>query len=328
MTGLLVVISVLLVMVILLIPEGTGDTAATVAGDNTGEPSGTAAEGVIDPPSDTREQAQPSDQRSEDSQPMPEEEGSGLEEQDEQPLPWWLPAPSPGITPGTVYVVLDDAGGSLEELERFLSVDYPLTIAILPQLAYSSESALAAVTAGHEIILHQPMEAIGGRDPGPGAILVGTPSTQIQSIVRENLATVPGAVGVNNHMGSRATQDPAVMTALLEMLQNHDLLFLDSRTSPDTVGAAVAEDTQVRFAERHVFLDNERQEEPILEAFGAGFLRASEGQDTIMIGHVTSEVLASLMGEVGEGALQAGYSFGYLSDAVGRSGQIAEEQRR
>jgi polysaccharide deacetylase 2 family uncharacterized protein YibQ len=325
MTGLLVAISVLLVMVILLIPDGSGDTTAPVADTSNGEMRDTATGDTdsVAPQSEYSVEQPPAATSDENGV-----ESSGTVESEEEPRPWWLPEPVPGVPPGTVYIVLDDAGGSLQELERFLDVGFPLTIAVLPRLAYSSESALAAVTAGHEVILHQPMEAIGGGDPGPGAILVGTPVNTIESLVRENLATVPGAIGVNNHMGSRATQDPVIMTALLHTLQNDGLLFLDSRTSPDTVGASIARDTNILFAERHVFLDNEREVEPILAAFRSGFLRAGEGYDTIMIGHVTSDVLASLIGEVGDRAQEAGFRFGYLSDAVERYDRVAEGQRR
>ena len=55
------------------------------------------------------------------------------------------------------------------------------------------------------ILLHLPMEAKTGRNPGPGAILTGAEEEEIATRVGENLASVPGAIGVNNHMGSKAT---------------------------------------------------------------------------------------------------------------------------
>ena len=303
MTGLLVLITILLVLVITLLPDGreAAGPEDTAGLDESGG-----------------ESTQPMDSDDDTAESQPDEDGSDPSEE-QSITPWWLPAPQSGTTPGTLVVVLDDAGGSLAELEPFLDVALPLTIAVLPRLAYSGESSLAAVTAGQEVILHQPMEPLSDKDPGPGAITSQTPIEVIAHLVRENLATVPGAIGVNNHMGSRITQDPESMAALFAALSEDGLLFLDSRTSPDTVGAAVAGEFDLRFAERHVFLDNDRDRDSILRAFATGFERARTGENTIMIGHVTSPALAQVLAEVAAVAPDAGYTFGHLSQAVSRA---------
>ena len=65
-------------------------------------------------------------------------------------------------------VILDDAGYSLEELQPFLDLPGPLTVAVLPNLPHSAEAARRVLAAGKDLILHCPMEADGGEDPGPG----------------------------------------------------------------------------------------------------------------------------------------------------------------
>lgn len=313
MTGLLVLITILLVLVITLLPDGReapGPEETAGADEGGGE-----STQLMDSGDDTAE-SQPEEGGSDQAEPA---EAADPDPDEQSITPWWLPAPQPGTTPGTLFVVLDDAGGSLADLEPFLDVALPLTIAVLPRLAYSGEAALAAVTAGQEVILHQPMEPLSDSDPGPGAITSQTPIEVIPDLVRENLATVPGAIGVNNHMGSRITQDPEPMAALFAALSEDGLLFLDSRTSPDTVGAAVAGEFDLRFAERHIFLDNDRDRDSILRAFATGFERARTGENTIMIGHVTSPALAQVLGEVAAVAPDAGYTFGHLSQAVSRA---------
>ena len=87
---------------------------------------------------------------------------------------------------------------------------------MIPRLRHSTESAEAAHLAGHEVILHQPMEPEpGDANPGDGALLVGMGRRQVAKLLAENLDDVPHAVGLNNHMGSRATADEELMDAVL-----------------------------------------------------------------------------------------------------------------
>lgn len=329
MTGLLLVIAVLLGAVIALLPDRSSNRVIAV--DPGSESSaGEVPEDKSDAPSredresrEGREGESPSTGE-QPTETYPPEEPPPDRPADEDSTPWWLPAPAEGVTPGTLYLVLDDAGGSLMELEPFLSLDVPVTIAVLPQLPYSAESAFATVTAGQEVILHQPMEPVGGGDPGPGAITASTPPESIPQLIRGNLATVPGAVGVNNHMGSLITQDVQQMRSVLRTLESDNLFFLDSRTSAQTVAATVAREIGLPFAERHVFLDNDRDRDAILQAFRGGFERARAGDDTILIGHVTVAQLAEVIVEVGPLARSYGYQFGHLSEAIQRSSRISE----
>lgn len=169
------------------------------------------------------------------------------------------PAPVLPVVPAVrVAIVFDDAGGALAEVEDIIAIGRPVTVAVLPGLRYSAEIAQRAQAEGLEVILHLPLEPLDGTKAlGPGGVRVTMGEAEIQAAVRAGLASVPGASGVSNHMGSRATADRRVMRAVMVVARERSLFFLDSRTTPHSVAGAVATEAGVRSAARTVFLDNE-----------------------------------------------------------------------
>ncbi|MDR7418540.1 MAG: divergent polysaccharide deacetylase family protein [Armatimonadota bacterium] len=198
-------------------------------------------------------------------------------------------------------IILDDAGGSLSDVEAVIAIGRPVAVAVLPGLAHSSEVARRAVAAGLEVLLHLPVEAHSDNEKlGPGAVRVAMSDEDIRSTVRAGLASVPGAIGVNNHMGSRGTADARVMRAILEVVRERGLLFVDSRTTKDTVAESLAAEMGVPTARRHVFLDNEDDEEAIRgEVLRLISLARAQGE-AIAIGHaqrLTPRVVARMLDE-------------------------------
>ena len=144
------------------------------------------------------------------------------------PLPLLAGQKRTGGTPPQIILVIDDFGYSLKRARWFLDLDIPLTYAVLPQLARTRAVAAAAHAAGHEVMLHQPMEPLDARfDPGPGALYAGARRDRICEILERNLADVPGARGVNNHMGSLFTASRREVHDTLDILQERELFFLD-----------------------------------------------------------------------------------------------------
>ncbi|MFW5776981.1 MAG: divergent polysaccharide deacetylase family protein [Spirochaetota bacterium] len=230
---------------------------------------------------------------------------------------WWLPesAPPPQER-GPLVLVLDDAGNTLDGYQAFLELDVPLAVAVLPQLDHSVRAAAMASAAGKEILLHLPMEAESGADPGPGAIRTDLSAEEVAARVGDDLASVPGAIGVNNHMGSKATADAVLMRTVLGALHDRDLFFLDSRTSAATTGRTVAAEVGIPFAERAVFLDHERTREAILGSLAHALELSGEGEPVVMIGHVTVPLLADVLAEAFPVIVEAGYAFAPLSSLV------------
>lgn len=204
--------------------------------------------------------------------------------------------------PFSIAVVIDDAGYSLEQLQPFLEFPGPITLSVLPNLPHSRESARRIAEAGKELLLHLPMEALNGNDPGPGAIRTSHSEQEIRSLLEASFSQVPQAVGMNNHMGSRATADERVMNVVMDYLSSKQRFFLDSRTTAASVAAAAAAAHEVPFLERNVFLDNEPRTEAIRQALENGIEAARKQGYAIMIGHVSNpqivEVIEGLAGEL------------------------------
>ncbi|MFP4534122.1 MAG: divergent polysaccharide deacetylase family protein [Spirochaetaceae bacterium] len=212
-----------------------------------------------------------------------------------------------------IYLVVDDAGHDPADLEPYLSLPVPLTVAILPDRRASKEALQAARLAGVESILHLPMEPTGVANPGAGALLTSQTDEEIAALLRSHLRSLPGVIGVNNHMGSLATTDPRVMDVVMSTLAEEGLFFLDSRTTPLSVAAAAAEARDVPYAERTVFLDNERSRDAVaVQLDEAARLAEKEGY-AVVIGHVTSPVVARVVTERYEAYRDRGIAFYPLS---------------
>lgn len=193
--------------------------------------------------------------------------------------------PSPRAN--AIAVIIDDVGHSRPAAASFLNNDLPVALSFLPGRPHTRELAREAFDRGKTILLHLPMEPEGypGVDPGPGAVLVTQKPGQIHRILINSLEEVPHAVGLNNHMGSKATSDARVMSNVLEFARENGLIFVDSRTSPETVAYRIARDMGVPALERDVFLDNDR--DPVsMEKKAAELLDLAESRGwAVGIGH-------------------------------------------
>jgi polysaccharide deacetylase 2 family uncharacterized protein YibQ len=210
---------------------------------------------------------------------------------------------------GILVVVIDDAGNNLQQLDPFLKFPGPLTIAVLPGMANSVESAQRIRAARKELFLHQPMEALNGQDQGPAAIKTGMSPAMVKEILVKNFTEIGPIAGFNNHEGSRATADPAIMRPLLEVRRDSSLVFLDSRTTADTVSPQMAKEMGISILQRDIFLDNEQDRASILAALDAGCKRAEQNGIAVLIGHVWTPQLAAILTEMHPQLLRRGFVF-------------------
>ena len=153
-------------------------------------------------------------------------------------------------------IILDDWGNNPRPLQYVYDIDRPVTISILPNLRFSRKIAEEAFAHGVGIMLHMPMQPKNKAPLEPKTILTTTSDEDIQNYLEAALASVPHALGVNNHMGSAATSDLRVMGTVLRYLKGRGLFFVDSNVIPTTVGPRVAQETGIAFGKRDVFIDN------------------------------------------------------------------------
>lgn len=198
-------------------------------------------------------------------------------------------------------MIFDDAGGSLQDLTDIVAIGRPVTIAVLPGLRYSKEVALRARAGNVEVFLHLPLEAEDVRKRlGPGGISTDMTDEEIAATMSANLAAVPGAAGVNNHMGSRATADARVMRSILRVVKDHGLIFVDSVTSSRSIAESLADEMGVPTARRQIFLDNENEPEAIRAQLRALIAMARRRGSAVGIGHanrLTPRILAEMLPE-------------------------------
>lgn len=196
---------------------------------------------------------------------------------------------------GMLAIIIDDAGYNMDELQAFLDLPGPMTIAVLPNLPHSREAARRVLAAGKDLILHCPMEAVGGEDPGPGALRTDQSQGEIESLLAAAFASVPGAEGMNNHMGSRATVDEPLMRTVLGFLKREGKFYVDSRTTVDTIGPRIARELGVPSTQRDVFIDTNTTEAEITAAFIKGAAEAKTRGSAVLIGHVQNRAVIDIL---------------------------------
>ncbi len=225
-------------------------------------------------------------------------------------------APVPEVRQKQLFLVIDDAGLALHETQRFLDIPVAMTIAVLPHQKQTREVCAAIERdAQKEIILHQPMEACdAGKNTGAGAIYNSTPPAEVKAILARNLAAVPGAVGINNHMGSRVTENAELMREVLRYCKANGLFFLDSKTAYNSKVEQVAHECDVHFEERHVFLDIKRDQAYVRRMWGAAVTHAKEHGYAVVIGHVWSAEAAAAIRDSFQTLENQGYTFHRLSE--------------
>ena len=186
-----------------------------------------------------------------------------------------------------VAIIIDDIGHDVDLAKSFTQLAFPVTLSILPLAPHTQAIVQTAKKAGCEYMLHLPMEPkdYPASDPGPGALFTTMTDEEIRQALTADLRQVPGAVGVNNHMGSEFTENEGKMSALLHELKRRGLFYVDSRTTSLTVAHRLATSLGVLAASRTVFLDNDPSPRAIEFQIKRLMAASQETGTAIGIGH-------------------------------------------
>lgn len=191
-----------------------------------------------------------------------------------------------------VVIILDDMGVDRRATQNALRLPGPLTFSFLPYAKEIDQLTAAAESAGGEIMLHLPMEPAGDANPGPYALKSSMTGAEFLKALEWNLNRFDGYVGVNNHMGSRLTEDAAAMKTLLGFLDHKGVFFVDSVTTPKSAVGRAARDIGVNVFARDVFLDAEvGSEKAVKNQLALAERIARETGYVIAIGHPREETL-------------------------------------
>lgn len=210
--------------------------------------------------------------------------------------PWkrYAVAAPPSEGRAKVVIVIDDMGVDRARSAQTVALPGPLTLSYLPYGQNLPAQTAEAHHRGHELMVHMPMQPVLPMDPGPDALTMALSPEEVQRRVRSNLGKFDGYVGINNHMGSRFTTWEAGMTPVIAELRARGLLWLDSRTSAQSVGTPLARKMAVPNIDRDVFLDDDPSLEGVrkqLRHLEAVALRTGKG---VAIGHPKDNTIAAL----------------------------------
>ncbi len=217
----------------------------------------------------------------------------------------------------TLTFIFDDAGHNIKQLQAFLALPFPITVAVLPCLSHSSQVAELVRKSGNEVILHQPMQSINlSVNPGEGAITPEMDEETVKSTVLKNIFEFWPISGMNNHEGSLITSDAEKMAVIMSICSQQEIYFLDSRTNSESKVRYVSQMLGYPYYERNIFLDNTKNRNDILLQIKKGVEFSNKTGNAIMIGHIWSaEILPSILKELFPILSKKGYSFTTVSNS-------------
>jgi hypothetical protein len=192
-------------------------------------------------------------------------------------------------------IILDDLGNDRAAAEAIFALSYPLTISVLPDRPHSADIAEEAHRRGYQVMLHLPMESVAKETPESRELRPGMSAGDVAALVNQFLQAVPAVAGVNNHQGSQSTADSALMDELMPVLRDHQLFYIDSRTTAATVAYDSAQRLGVRAAFRNVpFLDDVAEVPAVRKQLQLALRDAREKGEAVAIGHPHPATLKAL----------------------------------
>ena len=220
-------------------------------------------------------------------------------------------------TLGVIVLVIDDFGYRNDNIsDGFLNLSIPITCAIIPGHTASKKFAEKAVSYGKEVIIHMPMES-ENYSPGEDEykLLTSMTSELLENKLIQAFESLPEAIGMNNHQGSKATSDSKTMTVLASVLKDRGKYFIDSRTSSLTIGEKTMISFGVPTARRNIFLDNNNDLDRIEEQMNKLANSAKKNGVAVGLGHARKNTLA-VIEKVVPDLLDKGFVFQFASQVV------------
>ncbi len=236
---------------------------------------------------------------------------------EEKSSAWDIPDFPQSRNNAKLVFIFDDGGHNMQQLEKCVTLPFPVTVAVLPRLSHSVQAAERVRKSGNEVILHQPMQSVNlNVNPGDGAITPDMDEEKIRSTVLANIYEIWPITGINNHEGSLITADAEKIATVMQICSQQEIYFLDSRTNSDSKVRYVSSVMGYPYYERNIFLDNTKNRKDILSEIKKGVEFANKNGVAIMIGHVWSaEILPGILREVYPVLSAKGYTFSTVSNS-------------
>ncbi len=194
-----------------------------------------------------------------------------------------------------IAIIIDDLGNGYSRDERAVRLPGQVTCSFLPHTRYTPELAELAHRLNKDVLLHLPMQSTEAEPLGPGALTLDMDARELRQTFLSSLASVPHAIGINNHMVSLLTQHPGHMLWLMQVMSERgDLFFVDSFTVAKSVAYRIAAENRIPNLKRDVFLDAERGQRAVQAQFQRLLDTARKNGVALAIGHPYPETLTVL----------------------------------
>lgn len=195
-----------------------------------------------------------------------------------------------------VAIIIDDLGWNKEISDALLNIDAPISFSILPHLPFSKAIAEDAGLKNRDVLLHLPMEAHGysQEEQGIKPLTDTMNKNDMEALIKDYISSIPHIIGINNHMGSKFTENRETMKYFLKIVKSKNLFFVDSRTTAKSLAYQTAKSIGVKTASRNVFLDNKEDEEYIKAQIEILIKSAQKNGSAIGIGHPHPQTIAAI----------------------------------
>lgn len=216
---------------------------------------------------------------------------------------------------GKIAIIIDDCGYSGAIIDKFTNINAPLTFSVLPHLLFSQTVIDRANAHGKQIMLHLPLQSPSKENVEKNTILESMSDAEIMQTTQNALLAVPGALGLNNHQGASATTDRRIMRVVMKSLADKKMFFVDSMTTPASIGCETAREFGVATVENRLFLDNYNNV-PYIEGQLRKAIKLAHNRSIIVIGHArpdTAKAISNMLEEI----RRAGIELVFVSQIVG-----------
>lgn len=202
-----------------------------------------------------------------------------------------------------IAIILDDAGNSLKLAEDILKLPFNITLSVIPFTPFDRETADMVRRYKKELFLHLPMQpkSYPDTDPGKGAILLNTPESLVDIIIKKDVERLGKIDGTNNHMGSALTENAIKIQQVFSYVKKYTDTFVDSHTAKNSVAYELCKKYMDYCGVNRVFIDNMNDYDYIKSRIDDGLGILKNEDRLIMIGHlkpVTVEVIKKYIPEL------------------------------
>ena len=193
-----------------------------------------------------------------------------------------------------VVIIIDDIANpkQLSDIVAIQNSGLKLTPSIFP-VAQGNAKMLEGVANLDFFMVHLPLEAIAYKDE-LDTISIYDSEDRIRQKIANIKKILPNAHYINNHTGSKFTEQRRNMETLLSVLDSHNISFVDSRTTPNTTLPSIASAQNRLILSRDIFIDNQLDSASLNAQIREGVKIAMDRGYAILIAHPHKETLSAL----------------------------------